>query len=136
MDYFDCIKSALWRFKDEHRAVQIGVIWENSWTYQTYINKSNKEDKTGGHALAVIGWKDKDYLIIQNSIGKEIGENGIQYIHRDIINANKQFGALMFADMPTDLTREEILKKSKYYRSNLWQKIILLLADYLKDIFS
>ena len=126
LNMWDAIRGAMYQFKDEKRAVQAGVIWNSEWTDKTYIDAIGTP--AYGHAIAVLGWKG-DYLKIQNSLGKEIGENGIQYFHKDIVN--KEFGkfkALAFSDMP--FSEEEILKKSKSYRIGL----IGVILDFIKRV--
>jgi hypothetical protein len=52
-----------------------------------------------GHAMAVLGWSE-DYLIVRNSFGEDVGENGNHYIHRDVIDANVEtYGAFIMLDM-------------------------------------
>jgi C1A family cysteine protease len=129
---FESICSALWQFRNEKRAVLTGLIWDNEWTNLTFID--NEGTNAGGHSIAIIGYEKqlngKDYLVIQNSIGKEIGDEGIQYLSRDLINRNLQFGALMFVDAE-DITEEQILKKSAYYRANFLKKLYLLFIKWL-----
>ena len=126
LNMFDAIRGAMYQFKDEKRAIQAGVIWNGEWTDKTYIDALGTP--AYGHAVCVKGWKG-DYLIIQNSLGKEIGENGLQYFHKNIVNSEfGKFKALMFADMP--ISEEEILKKSRSYRIGLMGVII----DFIKRV--
>lgn len=124
---FDAIRSAMWKFKDEKRAVQTGVIWNDIWSDQTKINKEGRS--IGGHAIAIKGW-DGDYLKIQNSYGKSVGENGIQYIHKNLVNKLFRFGALMFLDLPE--THEAILEKSEWYRASWFKKLFLIIKSWIK----
>lgn len=109
-DMFNAIRSVLYMFKEEKRSVQTGVIWCQEWTNQTHID--NYGTPIGGHAIKIFGWKG-DYLRIQNSYGKGIGENGTHWIHKNVVNKYLQFGALHFADMPAGLSHEQAIEKSK-----------------------
>jgi len=129
---FDAIRSAMWRFKDEKRAIQTGIIWNVFWEDIVFIDKETTE--AGGHAIAIIGWKG-DYLKIQNSIGM-IGENGCQWIHKDLVNRLFKFGALMYMDMPSGETKESVLEKSKWFRASWLGKLLLLIQKYVAEIFS
>ena len=128
---FDKIRGAIYQFRNEKRSVQTGIVWNRDWN-GVYIDKETYPQ--GGHAIKIAGWKG-DYLKIQNSVGKEIGEQGIQYIHKNLANKLFVFGALMFADYPARETHESILAKSKKYRQlnligtilNLIQRVINLL---------
>lgn len=133
MPMFDAIRSAMYAFRSEKRAVQTGVMWQGRWTYTTYIDK--KDIPSGGHAFAIIGWKerlDKKYLIIQNSAGKTTGDNGLQYISEEIVNETFTFGALMYADMPEGWSKDDIIFNSRLYRAGFLKKILLYIIKFFK----
>lgn len=123
---FDAIRGSMWRFKDEKRAVQTGVMWHYEWT-EKYI--ASEGTPSGAHAICITGWKG-EFLKIQNSVGKEIGESGIQWMHKDLVNKLFKFGAIMFADMP--FAEEKILKKSAKYRK---KKLLERLFNFIKNVF-
>jgi hypothetical protein len=128
---FDAIRSAMFAFKNEKRSVQTGVMWNYGWD-GVYIDK--EDTPSGGHAIKIKGWK-KDYLTIQNSVGKDFGDNGIQYIHKDLVNKLFNFGALMFADFPENMTHQDIINASEKYRVNLFLKFWLIIKNYFWEIF-
>lgn len=78
----DTIKQAIYQNK---QIVVISVPW-----YSSYNNPSNgylellDSDKGTkyGHAIAIIGWLDNNWLIVKNSWGKNWGLNGICYFNR------------------------------------------------------
>jgi hypothetical protein len=106
-DPYDTIRASLWKFRDEKRAVLIGVKW--SWPLErVFIDSEN--DYGGGHALHIIGWNKKG-LIVQNSYGEEAGLNGRHYFSREIINKYvSKYGAYMFVDLDPE--------KAKWYQEN------------------
>lgn len=98
-DSYDNIRASLWKFKKEKRGVIIGVMW--SWP-----SNQSRIQWVGiggyGHALAVIGWNKKG-MIVQNSWGKKVGDDGLFYISREVINHFvDDYGAFMFVDMPKE----------------------------------
>lgn len=108
-DAFDNIRAFIWAFKAEKRAVVMGVLW--SWPLSQAIMRENPESG-GGHAIYAIGWKMIDrepYLVIQNSYGKDAGDDGKHYFSRKIINeCVGKYGAFSFIDMP----KKEAQKKA------------------------
>lgn len=108
-DSFDDIRATLWKFREEKRAVFTGVVW--SWNAKDFrLDDFNMEGY--GHAVPVIGW-DGDYAIVPNSWGKKVGDNGVHYIHRRVINKFVgMYGAFMFLD----ITKEEATEYLKYGR--------------------
>lgn len=104
MDAFDTIRATIWRFREEKRAVGFGVDW--GWSPTAKIINTIKTG--GGHALYTPGWKqidDQPHLISPNSYGTGVGDNGVHYFSREVINHYYgKYGAYMVADMP----REEV----------------------------
>lgn len=100
----DDIRSALWYFKEEKRAVIIGVVW--GWG--TTDLKIDTIPTTGsGHALLITGYKHINgelYFIVQNSYGKGAGYNGVHFFHWKVI---EKFVSMYGAFMLLDLSREE-----------------------------
>jgi len=102
-------------------------MWNNEWTYQKEIKETGT--LAGGHAIKIPSKWKKDYLLLQNSYGEGIGEKGLHWVHRDIINKCFTYGALMFVDYPAGMTKEDILKISKI---SIMEKI----AGLLKQVVS
>ena len=102
-DHFDNIRASIWKFKDKRQGVLFGVDW--AWPLSQVV-MDNVLYNGSGHALSIIGHKKingKDYLIIQNSYGKEAGENGKHYFSREVINTFvEKYGAFMMVDIPRD----------------------------------
>lgn len=110
-DHFDNIRSAMWKFKEEKRAVIFGV--EFGWLMEDHVlaMENYKEQGASGHAMAIVGWESKDYVITLQSYGLEAGNNGLQLMHRDAVNKlTEKYGAYMLIDMPKE--------DAKYYLDN------------------
>lgn len=108
-DTFDNIRAALWQHRAEKRSVYTGCIWQNTWSNSEGGVISKKPGAGSfGHAFKVFGvkyFKGEPYLMVQNSYGTDVGDNGIFYFPRNIVNAYFTFGAYMFKDMPLDVAK-------------------------------
>lgn len=131
---FDDLRATLWYYSNEKRAAVSGVIfgWDTDDTHFDEIPEDG-----GGHAMMIRGWKG-DYLIYQNSYGKGAGDNGVHYIHRDIVNHFvKMYGAYMFIDMPKEMIRDMIkngIKDRDGYIIQLLKRTVTLLQQLLKKV--
>ena len=122
---FENIKATIWKYKDEKRAVGIGIIfaWPLSDVYLRGVNESGF-----GHFMFATGWEG-EYLEVVNSYGKDAGKNGKHYIHKDTINYFvKKYGAFCFIDMPAEEARAKqaeylsLINRLIRFLKNLWQK--------------
>ena len=99
---FDSIRASLWQYRNKKCLVLTGVVWESEWTNAPY-GKIPKE-KGGalfGHAIAIIGQKiiqGEPYLVAQLSNGTDIGDNGLFYFPKEVVNRTFNFGAILFID--------------------------------------
>jgi len=119
-------------------AILTGVLWCNEWTYSEggIINK--KGTPTEGHSLAVIGWKTINnalYLVVQNSYGDDVGDKGLYYFHRDLVDKMFIFGGFAFVDLSPEEAKKlawslriKIMEKIK----NILTKISIALNELLK----
>jgi len=127
-DPFDNIKASLYHFRDKKQAVALGVLW--SWDLSEKILTRTVEAGYG-HAVYCIGFRG-DYLIIVNSYGKEAGDNGKHYIHRDTINYFvPKYGAFMTVDIDKQTARL-LQEKRKGGCSGWWEKISILWKKMIK----
>ena len=110
-DHFDNIRASIYEFRDLKRAVGLGVDW--AWNLYEPMIPDLVTNGTG-HMICVVGWKTVDnepYLVIQNSYGKEVGDEGKHYFPRRVINTMvEKYGAYMFIDLPKE--------QAKYYLDN------------------
>lgn len=127
-DAFDNIRASIWKFRDKKQGVAIGVLY--GWSVLD-SHVWEPATKGGGHAMAVMGW-DGEFLVVQNSYGLKSGENGFQYLHRNVINANvDRFGAFMLVDL--DRTDAEYLIYNGLKADWNWLKqLIAIILNYFK----
>lgn len=135
MDRFDTIRSALWRFRDEKRSVLVGCLWRREWTSAPsgVIPKTYGEGGFG-HAFVIRGWEPKGedmYLIAQLSNGKQIGESGLFYFPREVVNKEFTYGAFSFSDMPVETAK--FLNERGFSAS--WSWLAKLVSFVTKLIF-
>jgi len=114
-DIFDNIRVALFQFKEEKRSIVVGASWKPSWTEAEggIIKELDTTEEGFGHAFKIYGQKiinGVPYLKAQLSNGTKIGDRGVFYFSREVVNeAFKPYGQFMFKD----ISRETI----KVYRS-------------------
>lgn len=111
-DTFDNIRTAMYSHRVEARSVFTGCNWRKRWTHAKdgIIPKDLTPDdiKKGnyfGHAFKIFGWKwinNEVYLVAQLSNGTDIGDKGIFYFPREVVNREFDFGAFTFRDVPKD----------------------------------
>ena len=135
-DPFDDARACLYKFKDEKRAILIGVIF--SWDLKQKIFDTYNTQGFG-HAMSVVGYKvidGKQYLVIANSYGKESGDNGYHYMTREVYNYFADiYGAYMVVDMPRE-DIENMINKGIKEGDTLADKIIKNLVYLIKSIFT
>jgi hypothetical protein len=127
-DIFDSFRSAMWENIDQKCSILTGCVWEREWTdAEGGIIPEKIGTPVEGHAFKIFGQKNiagQLYLVAQLSNGDEIGDKGIFYFSREVVNrVFKSFGAFMFID-----------EDSGYYKKNHWtfsQKIL----NIFKKIF-
>ena len=136
-DAFDDFKVALWAFRDARRLGVFGVLY--GWPLYQYELTGTPEGF--GHALTAIGY-EKDWIIVQNSAGENVGMGGKHKIGRETFNHYAdQFGVMMFVDLPDNLNREEASRMSEEFRKGkkffeprhyqtLWETIIGLVKRW------
>lgn len=109
---FDAIRIALWTHRAENRSVAVGAKWRSEWTAaeKGYIPQSYGQGEYG-HAFKIFGQHMKDgipYLMAQLSNGTEIGDTGIFYFPREVVDREFVYGAFMFKDITPTAAREHI----------------------------
>jgi len=121
-DTFENIKQALYR---NNCPILTGAMWYSEWQYATngYIPKTYS-GKTGLHAFAIIGWAGDNYIIVQNSYGTDVGDNGLFYFPVSVVN--KEFTEPLFCFVDLDENTEVISQ------GNWFQKYLFKLLELLK----
>ena len=115
-DAFDNIRASIWKFKEQKRAVGIGLVF--AWPLSSkYLDKYST--RGFGHMMFATGWKD-DYLETPNSYGREAGDNGKHYVSRETINYFvEKYGAYILIDLDKKTARSNQRKYQirKFFKS-------------------
>lgn len=111
-DVFDNMRSAMWQTRNEKRSIFTGCNWRSVWTYDGPTIETAPSGQTFGHAVKAFGWRG-DYIKLQLSNGKSIGDNGIFWIKREALNQAFTFGAFTFLDMPREDAEKAVVEAEK-----------------------
>ena len=103
LDIFDSMRRAI---QDMKRPLTAGIMWKNEWDNMSGgIIKDTGQTNLGGHAVKIAGWKQINgipYLVIQNSWGVSMGDNGLFYFPREVANVVfGSYGIGYWSDDPT-----------------------------------
>lgn len=135
MDTFDKIRATLWQNRGEERSVLAGCTWRQEWTRAPGGLIPRSYGNGGfGHAFKIFGWKKIDgetYLVAQLSNGSEIGDGGIFYFPRSVVNKEFTYGLFTFKDMPRE--EAEYLHKKKL--AGFVGRILLAIGAYINKLF-
>lgn len=127
-DTFDDIRATLWLYRNEKRQVMAGALWRPEWTgaFRGVIDP-NYGKEGFGHAFRIVGCKKikgELHLICPLSSGTELGEKGVFYFPRAVVN--KEFGDYGVYTFQ-DISREEAEKIMENNRYSFWK--------FLKDFW-
>lgn len=106
-DAFDNIRASLIKFKTP---IVTGIKFGYPVSEQYF-----DEPKEGtGHAMAVIGYRDENYLTLLNSYGGHAGNGGLHYVSRKVINTwAPKFGAYTFVDLSKEEAQAYLKEQRK-----------------------
>lgn len=133
-DVFDNIRCALYQHRADKCTILTGALWRQSWLdSSTGILPPIYEDDGFGHAFKIFGQKvikEQMYLMAQLSQGEEVGDKGIFYLSREIVNKEiGPFGIFMFKDVP----REEV--EASIEQETLVGETKMSFWDWIKSLF-
>lgn len=109
-DTFDNFRAALWQHRAEKRSIYTGCVWRSNWTYaKGGIIPKTAGTASVGHAFKICGQKNINgelHLVVQNSYGTDVGDGGLFYFPRSVVNRDFNFGGYIFKDMPTEIAKD------------------------------
>lgn len=135
-DAFDDIRASIWKYRKERRAVITGVDfgWRSDQTTFEVIPTDGE-----GHCMYVVGWVTENgfcRLVYVNSNGYEVGDNGVHYVGRTVVNHFvPKYDAFMFVDMEPDQIRymiENGITDKDNWVVQLYKVVISLTRQLLK----
>ncbi len=136
-DTFDDIRTALWQHRAGKSTIVTGALWRSEWlNAPNGVIPDEYGDDGFGHAFKIFGQKNingKLYLMAQLSQGPYVGDGGIFYLSRKVVNAEiGRYGIFMFKDMSRKdaeyYMENEITVKQSFF-SQLWSIIINLFKN-------
>lgn len=126
-DTFDNIRAAMWQHRAEKRSIMAGCMWRSAWTYaEKGVISKDYGKGLFGHAFKLYGQKIIDgelYIMAQLSNGTDIGDEGIFYFPREVVNKEFTWGLFMFKDMPPEEAKYLIdngLKANDNWLKSFW----------------
>lgn len=135
-DTFDNIRAALWANKDSKRSVYTGCVWRPGWLYASGgVLPPQKIAGGTGHCFKIaIGQKiinSEPHLMIQNSGGTGVGDNGYFYMSRAVANRELVYGAYMRIDMPPDQAKDILRPQGLLVEDGSWWEWFVNLCKQL-----
>ena len=100
-DLFDSIRAVCWSMHAAKRAVIAGCKWRPLWLQQGAIIGPSRCKGGLLHAIRILGQKiinDIIYLVVAPSFGQNVGDRGLFYFPREIINRELHYGCYVFKD--------------------------------------
>jgi len=109
-DTFSNILTALWAHRKEWRSVETGVMWEDNWLLAPKgVIPKEPGSPIGGHAVKIMSRlkmiNGEPHLVIQNSYGEDVGDKGLFYMSREVVNRKLTYGAFQFQDLDPEEVR-------------------------------
>lgn len=124
-DLFDSIRDII---QTQKVGIVAGVYWQNGWTRNAVIPKTGKYLEVNPHQIYIRPAQKvingEVYLVCQNSYGDKVGDKGLFYFPREIINRFMFAYAVLDAD-PEDVKREtwNLLARIKDVLVKMWQSL-------------
>ena len=132
-DLFDNIRATLWLFRNEKRQVITGAKFRYSWVHIEggVVPVGGYENDFLPHAFRVVGsvrlserLGGELCLVASLSNGTQIGDRGIFYIPRGVVNNEFTYGAYTFKDIDPEVAK--YLTEKKLGAGNAWWAKVLV----------
>lgn len=136
-DLFDNLRSAMWLNRFEHRSILTGASFRAEWITANGVVPTVYTSAGEGHAFKIFGWKLIDgvpYLVMVNSWGPNVGDGGLFFFPREVVNKEFTFGAYTFKDMAPEDAQVYIDTGIKP-TDDPWAKLWKVIVAWLKNIF-
>ena len=135
-DWFDSIRSALDKGRDEKRVISMASRWSPDFSSAKLTD--NPQSLYWGHDYDCVGWKTIDglpYLIIKSWQGENYGDNGYCYMSRTLCNnLMKEWGTYVFTykKLPDGTTVEQLKAENDLLRDAVARLTTLIQNLYIK----
>lgn len=124
LDLFDSVKEAM---NTLQRPALAGMMWFRE--FNTIIWTNVGFHPQGGHCIKIAGFskrENEDVLVLQQSWGASVGDNGLYYITRKMVNSLfLEYGVGVWSDDPN------ATKKTLGLLTALWYNVVTLMRTLL-----
>jgi len=138
-DMFDNMRSVMWKNLPEKRSIVTGVKWRGSWSALKdgmIPEDTDPNERGSGHAIKIFGQKKcKDgsiRLVAQLSDNTFIGDKGLYYFPRSVVNREFTYGAFTFQDMNQEKAMFNTDLNIKFNASTMeriWKTLIYIIQQ-------
>lgn len=134
-DVFDNIRAALFTHKADKCTIVTGALWKRAWIDAPNGIIQDVDGDGFGHAFKLYGQQTMNgelCIVAQLSNGTAIGNGGIFYFNRAVVNKNLgQYGLFMFKDIAPEVALGYI--NSPYtVNTPFYVKLIDLISNFFK----
>lgn len=139
-DKFDSTRVALWMHRASFKSIFTGCKWRASWTDApggVIPKEIDPDERYTPHAFKIFGQRYFDgepYLVAQLSNGEEIGEKGIFFFPRSVVEREFTYGIYMFEDMPKKVAQTHLYYGTSV-NDSLFTKAFKIISKILSDLF-
>lgn len=142
-DTFDTIRGALWQNRSKMQSVITGAKWRAEWTDAPggVIPEKDYRGVPGTpHAFVLKGQRVFDgvpHIVAQLSSGEDIGDKGIFYFPRGVVNDEFTYGCFSFEDMPRAVAENHLYYGTTVNDSRIrrwWKMLSRILIDNIRRV--
>ncbi len=126
-DYFDNLRRIIWYFRNDKQSLVLGTQWCMEWLGMAHGIVDVEGTPISGHAVKGMGWdtiNSKLYLVLQLSSGVDVGDGGLFYLSREVVNNQEAYGAVCFTDIPKETLQQHQDQNIRYDLNPLFKFLI------------
>lgn len=133
-DFFDNIRATIYHTNQQYNVKQSAVVGFD-WCLEYNVAKGGivstaGKSIVGGHAIKIKGWmqiEGEPYLVAQLAQGKDFGANGYMFFSRDVVNAQSDYGAVVFLPVDKNKIQDHVEAGAKLDDSQIasWVAIMI-----------
>lgn len=135
---FDNFITWLYQFRHEQPVIVTGVMWREGWTEAPggVISRDLNLPEIGGHCIAILPKlrfiNNEEYLGILNSYGRGVGDNGIFWFPRAVINELFTYDAFIYRDKNPEAIKQLRERANMSTWKKVWEWFVKSSADSSK----
>lgn len=128
-DRFDNARAALWAHRDSRSLIYTGVVWRDGWLRASGgVIRGDVVSAGTPHCIRLSGQKvinGVPYIVVPNSYGTDVGDQGKHYFSRETFNREFTFGEFIFKDIAPEKVKEILVQQGigPYAPRGFWATI-------------